>query len=98
MKTGLATLRQTAEFLKISFLAIFLGAMSECVAKVLLWLIALITNLAFFGAVVRFPSDSSAEPRRDLGDCNSGDWGARDRADGSLWIGQDPLVRGRARP
>jgi CIC family chloride channel protein len=49
MEDGLGDFTTDRSVLKISLIAIVIGAISAFVAKALLWLIAIITNLAFFG-------------------------------------------------
>ncbi len=49
VEDGLGDFTTDRSVLKISILAILIGAMSALVAKALLWLIAVITNIAFFG-------------------------------------------------
>ena len=65
--------------LKITILAIFIGAMSAFVAKALLWLIAVFTNLAFFGRL----SAANATPAQ----AHLGPWVILVPAIGGLFIG-----------
>lgn len=64
VRSGLGDFTTDRSVLKHSVLAILIGAISALVAKVLLWLIATMTNLAFFG---RFSSDPSSPEQSHLG-------------------------------
>jgi len=64
VEDGLGDFSTDRSVLKISFLAIFIGGISAFVAKALLWLIAVFTNLAFFG---RLSSASVSPAQSHLG-------------------------------
>ena len=60
-----ATTRRTRRVLVLSAAALVIGAIGAVVAKALLWLIDVITNLAYFGRLSAAPVDARAErPRR----------------------------------
>lgn len=79
MEDGLGDFTTDRSVLKISVLAIFIGAMSALVAKALIWLIALITNIAYFGRL----SASPVTPAQS----HLGAWAVLVPAVGGLFIG-----------
>ena len=60
----LADFTRDKRLIALSFMAVVIGAMSAVVAKVLVWLIAVITNLAFYQ---RFSSASNSPEGNHLG-------------------------------
>lgn len=79
VEDGLGDFTTDRSVLKISVLAIFIGAMSALVAKALIWLIALITNIAYFGRL----SASPVTPAQS----HLGAWAVLVPAVGGLFIG-----------
>jgi chloride channel protein, CIC family len=82
--------------IRLSAMALVIGVMSALVAKALIWLIAVITNLSFFH---RFSSDSQVTPQ----DAHLGLWVILVPVVGSLIIGLmarygSPKIRGHGIP
>ncbi len=61
---SLSDFRTDSRVLVLSVMAVFIGSISAVVAKILLWLIAVITNLAYFH---RFSSEASIPGEHHLG-------------------------------
>ena len=74
-------------------LAVPIGAIGAVVAKALLWLIAVITNVAFFLRLSAAPVARGDQPSRLVGDRRAGGGRADHRPDGALRLGKNPRPR-----
>ena len=95
----LADFTRDKRVLTLSWMAVIVGALSAVIAYILVWLIAVITNIAFYQ---QFSSVFQSPDHHRLGYfCNSraGDRRTGDRFDGALWLGKDsrPRYTGSAR-
>ena len=79
--------------LLLSAMAVLIGAIGSVVAYALIWLIAAITNLSFYGRFSAGPAVPQGNHLGLVGGAGAGGRCARDRFDGAIWLGKDSRSR-----
>ena len=79
--------------LLLSAMALVIGAIGSLVAYALIWLIAAITNLAFYQRLSASPAVPQGNHLGIMGGAGAGGGSARHRIDGAVWLREDPWAR-----
>ena len=89
----LADFSTNRRVLLLSAMALAIGAFSALVAYALIWLIAAITNLAFYHRFSAAPVTPQGHQFGILGRDGAGGWRAHHRIDGTFWFGKNSRPR-----